>query len=81
MAYYPDTVDLKKLPAKPVPLRNTKWAIIDDLTFRGRPKKGFIVRVEEDPRDSNPHQGAAVFNQTLRQIEALVRKQLRKKRK
>ncbi|HNQ35641.1 MAG TPA: creatininase family protein [bacterium] len=54
--HYPESVDLKALPAGKKPLKNLDWAIIDDLTFRGRPAPGFTVRPEEDPRRATPAQ-------------------------
>ncbi|MCX7917850.1 MAG: creatininase family protein [bacterium] len=62
MSIYPETIDLKKLPQKPEKLKNLKFAIVDDLTFRGTPTDDFTVRNEEDPRDATFESGKVVVN-------------------
>jgi creatinine amidohydrolase len=74
---WPETVELRALPPRPRPLRNTHWAIIDDQTFRGSPARGFRVRDHEDPRKSTAAEGKRMFDVTIRQLAALIRKELR----
>ena len=76
MAYYPESIDLKKLPEKPIPLYNIKYAIVDDPTFNGKPSKDFTVREEEDPRDSNIKEGKDVFEKTIKQLKEMILKEL-----
>jgi len=77
MVYYPESIDLKKLPEKPDPLFNIKYAIVDDPTFNGRPSKDFTVREEEDPRDSNKERGKEIFDETIKQLKELILKEIR----
>ena len=76
MAYYPESIDLKKLPERPIPLYNTKYAIVDDPTFNGKPSKDFTVREEEDPRDSDRERGKAIFEETIRQLKEFILKEI-----
>ena len=77
MAYYPKSVDLSTLPAKDTPLANTEWAIVDDLGFRGPPSKDFAVRLEEDPRMSDPKTGQEVFAKTIQQLKELILEEIK----
>ncbi len=76
MAYYPESIDLKKLPEKPTPLYNLKYAIVDDPTFRGKPSKDFTVKEEEDPRNSDKERGKAIFDETIKQLKELILKEI-----
>jgi len=76
MAYYPETIDLGALPPARTKLKNLKWAIIDDLTFRGTPTRDFTVRPEEDPRGADRKRGRKVFARTLTDLKKLLLKQL-----
>ncbi|MCD6221338.1 creatininase family protein [bacterium] len=76
MVYYPESVNLRKLPPKSTPLYNLKWAIVDDLTFRGRPTKDFTVRKEEDPRDSNVENGRKIFKKTIEELKKIIEESL-----
>jgi hypothetical protein len=69
MAYYGDCVDLGKLPPPSQPLLNTRWAIIDDQTFKGNPTRNFTVREHEDPRSATVEEGTKVFAQTIEQLK------------
>ena len=63
MAMYPDSVDMTKLPALPEPLRNQDWAVVDGVTFAGRPNADHTVAPENDPRrNSSAEQGEAALN-------------------
>lgn len=77
MAYYPESIDLSKLPEKPALLYNIKYAIVDDPTFNGKPSKDFTVRKEEDPRDSNSEEGKKIFEKTVEQMKEFILKEIR----
>lgn len=79
MSIYPECVDLNKLPKKGEKLKNIKFAIVDDLTFRGNPTDDFTVRDEEDPRDANIEEGRRTFNLTVEQLEEIIKKEIKKK--
>ena len=76
LPFYPESVDLSRLPAAGTPLANTRWAIIDDRTFRGKPVPDRTVRPEEDPRDAEAEKGRAVFARTMRGLEKLIHREL-----
>ncbi|HOM25999.1 MAG TPA: creatininase family protein [bacterium] len=76
MSIYPECVDLKKLPQKPEKLKNKKFAIVDDLTFRGTPTEDFTVRDEEDPRDATVESGRKIFETTVEQLEKIIKKEI-----
>jgi creatinine amidohydrolase len=76
MAYYLESIRLEKLPDKSVPLYNIKYAIVDDLTFRGRPNKNFSVSREDDPRYSSPEIGRKTFEETVEQLKKIVLKEM-----
>jgi hypothetical protein len=76
LPYYPDSIDLGKLPAAGTPLSNTRWAIIDDQTFRGNPTLDRTVRPEEDPRAADPDKGRTDFSRTLKGLEKIIRGEL-----
>lgn len=76
MAYYPESIDLKKLPEKPTPLYNVKYAIVDDPTFNGKPSPDFTVRKEEDPRDSDKETGKQIFEETVKQLKEMILKEI-----
>jgi len=76
MVFYPENVDVSKLPPTNQPLENTKWAIVDDQTFRGTPTADFTVRPEEDPRDSDARDGRRVFAETIAQMEQYLVREL-----
>jgi creatinine amidohydrolase len=77
LAYYPEMVNLKKLPRKDKPLKNVKWGIVDDMTFRGKPTKDFTVRNEEDPRDADIEKGRQVFKKTVKQLRKILEEEFR----
>ncbi|MCM8830414.1 MAG: creatininase family protein [Candidatus Omnitrophica bacterium] len=78
MAYYPESVDIKKLPEKPSSLYNIKYAIVDDPTFNGKPSTDFTVRGEEDPRDSDKERGKEIFEKTVKQMKEVIMKEIKK---
>lgn len=50
MALMPERVKIGNLPPKEVPLKNTKFAIVDYLTFLGSPTTDHTVHKSDDPR-------------------------------
>ena len=76
MAYYPENVDLARLPPEGEPLVNTRWAIVDDQTFRGNPTEDHTVRDEEDPRLSDAEEGRRVFAETIGQLKEFLIREL-----
>ena len=76
LPFYAESVDLGKLPAAGTPLANTRWAIIDDQTFRGNPTPDRTVRPEEDPRAADAEKGRADFLRTLKGLEEIIRREL-----
>ena len=80
MADYPNSVQLEKLPKKPQPLYNIRWAIVDDQTFRGKPARDYAVRREEDPRDADPIRGRKVFNKTIADLAVIIKRWLGEKK-
>lgn len=77
MATNPESVNLKELPPTQKPLENKKWAIVDDLTFRGQPTVDFTVRQEEDPRlSASPEKGNKDMETTVCELAEVVKKHL-----
>lgn len=78
MAAHPESVDLNELPPRKKSLKNKKWAIIDDLTFRGQPTKDFTVRRGEDPRlNASVENGEDNMEAAVRELSGVVKKHLR----
>ncbi len=76
MALYPSTVKLEALPSPKKKLANVGWAIVDDLTFRGRPTADHTVRRKEDPRLAKKDAGRRLWTETLQQLVSFLRKEL-----
>ena len=68
---FDENVDVATLPAQGA-LKNLDFAIVDDLTFRGRPTPDYTVR--DDPRDATPELGARCVENSVRVIGERVRK-------
>ena len=58
------------------PLRNTEFATVDNLTFRGEPTGDFTVRREEDPRSATPEEGEKRFQEVTAELAGVIRKAL-----
>ncbi|MCM8768666.1 MAG: creatininase family protein [Candidatus Omnitrophica bacterium] len=76
MFLYPSGVRLKALPSLPEKLKNVRWAIVDDSTFRGKPTADFTVREEEDPRLARKIIGKRLWKMTTRQLTAFLKSEL-----
>lgn len=59
----PEAVALDRLPPKPEPLPNTRYAIVDSETFAHGPNADYTVRY--DPRDATPELGAHIVDYTV----------------
>lgn len=66
----PEAVELDRLPPKPEKLRNTRFAIVDNDTFRQGPNEDFSVR--HDPRDATAELGRQIMEYTVAQCVRLV---------
>lgn len=67
MYYYPDRVDLNRLPPVGEPIKNTRWAITDTHTTHGKPTSDFSVCEQEDPRLSSTEDGHRLFELAIEQ--------------
>lgn len=67
-----DRVDLNGLLARPGPLRNVEWAIIDDPTFYLKPTPDHTVRPEADPRWASAELGEQYFIATVERFAKIV---------
>jgi len=76
-AIAPDSVDLSQLPADGH-LKNTDFASVDDLTFKGHPIEDFTVRPEEDPRKSTAEEGEKLIEQTIDELANVIKDELKK---
>ena len=57
LALHPETVDLHNLPPKNEPLRNVDYAIVDYMTFLGKPNRDRTVADYDDPRRASAEIG------------------------
>lgn len=76
LALAPDTVDLNRLPPADQPLKNTDYAIVDYLTFLGKPTPDRTVREDDDPRRASAADGERSMNAACQQICDRVRDEL-----
>jgi creatinine amidohydrolase len=77
MSYlYPENVDTGTLPPKGQPIYNTRFAVVDDATFRGNPNDNFTVR--DDPRDASAELGKKVIKHSVDVISDMIRNELQK---
>jgi hypothetical protein len=73
VATNPESVNLKELPPVQKSLENKKWAIVDELTFRGQPTADFTVRQEEDPRlSASPEKGNKDMRTTVCELAEVM---------
>jgi len=75
MSLAPETVRLENLPRKGR-LKNREWGIVDDRTFRLKPRRDRTVCDEDDPRAASADEGAEDLKQATRRLAGLVRKAL-----
>ena len=73
LALYPQYVDRTGLPPSPEPLRNVDWAIVDYLTFLGKPTPQRTVREEDDPRQANAEIGWKTIHRAVDQIVSEIK--------
>ena len=66
----PEAVELDRLPPKPEPLYNTRYAIVDNATFTHGPNADYSVRY--DPRDATPELGARIVERAVEQCVQAV---------
>ena len=66
----PEAVELDRLPPKPEKLPNTRFAIVDNVTFQRGPNEDFTVRY--DPRDATAELGRQIMDYTVDQCVRLV---------
>ncbi|MBN1672962.1 MAG: creatininase family protein [Kiritimatiellae bacterium] len=71
MVFYPDSVDLGKLPPRPAPLEHVRFAVVDDAGFMGR-NPAHRVSEEEDPRKADPARGQEVWEMTIGELRELL---------
>lgn len=76
LALAPDTVDLNRLPPADQPLKNRDYAIVDYLTFLGKPTPDRTVREDDDPRRASAADGERSMNAACQQICDRVRDEL-----
>ena len=76
LALAPGTVDLSRLPPADQPLKNTDYAIVDYLTFLGKPTQDRTVREDDDPRRASAADGERSMNAACQQICDRVRDEL-----
>lgn len=78
MALDPEAVDLSALPPLPEPLRNSDWAVVDYLTWRGQPTADYTVRESHDPRvGASVERGEETFEQSALYIAQRVAEALK----
>lgn len=75
-ALLPETVDISLLPARPEPLRNLDWAIVDDAGFVGGSSTPGLVGEPEDPRSTEEVRGREVWDRTVRNLARFVEEAL-----
>jgi len=73
LATNPKDVNLPALPPKNVPLKNTKFAIVDDPTFRLDPTADHTVRPQFDPRRATRAQGKRLISLAVEHIASEVK--------
>jgi len=76
MALQPDDVDLSGLPPKGKRIKNVDWGIVDDRTFRLRPRRDHTVCDADDPRRADAKAGGADLAEAARRLARTVRKAL-----
>jgi len=74
MLFYPDSVDLGALPPRPEPLENLRFAVVDDASFNGRSTTHAVCE-EADPRKADPAHGREVWDETIRELKALLERE------
>lgn len=72
LALQPETVKLDNLPPAAEPLRNPDWAIIDYLTFAGRPTESRVIHDHDDPRRATAAAGEEMLQKAAQKIAARV---------
>jgi creatinine amidohydrolase len=73
VAYFPESVDLTALPARPEPLRTYETGILDQPSLAGHPAPDFSIGAEQDPRSATAAQGREDVASETRRITAKVR--------
>ncbi len=72
LALEPETVALENLPSVDQPLRNVDYAIVDYLTFIGKPTEDHTVHDFDDPRDATTRIGRETIDSAVEQMVAQV---------
>lgn len=80
MELLPDSVKIGNLPLTGR-LGNRDYAIVDDRTFRAKPRRDRTVRDEDDPRGACAEEGRADLRAAARRVASLVERTLRQLRK
>lgn len=65
-----DSVCLKELPSREIPIRTNEFGIADALLFQGKGNSGRIV--EQDPRDATPELGKRYVDNGIEKIAQKV---------
>jgi creatinine amidohydrolase len=71
---YPSSVKIDALPPLPHPLKNVKWAIVDDDTFKGNPSSDFTVKEKYDPRKATSKEGSEKLKREIEMISKELKK-------
>jgi len=74
---YPSSVKINALPSFPYPLKNVKWAIVDDDTFKGNPSPDFTVKENSDPRKANSKEGGEKLKLEIERISKELEKEIK----